>query len=60
MKLPRRNFLHLAAGAAALPTLSQREVGRGGEICRHQAELARAAAGYSINPGYMCSAIIVP
>ena len=23
MKLPRRNFLHLAAGAAALPTLSR-------------------------------------
>jgi len=24
MKLPRRNFLHLAAGAAALPTLKWR------------------------------------
>ena len=23
MKLPRRNFLHLAAGAAALPTVSR-------------------------------------
>ena len=23
MKLPRRNFLHLAAGAAALPVVSQ-------------------------------------
>ena len=23
MKLPRRNFLHLAAGAAALPTISR-------------------------------------
>jgi hypothetical protein len=23
MKLPRRNFLHLAAGAAALPAVSQ-------------------------------------
>jgi hypothetical protein len=23
MKLPRRNFLHLAAGAAALPAMSQ-------------------------------------
>jgi hypothetical protein len=26
MKLPRRNFLHLAAGAAALPVVSQSQI----------------------------------
>ena len=28
MKLPRRNFLYLAAGAAALPALSRASLGR--------------------------------
>jgi hypothetical protein len=37
MKFPRRRFLHLAAGAAALPTLSR--------IAMAQAELARPKAG---------------
>jgi len=28
MKLPRRNFLHLAVGAAALPAVSRASLGR--------------------------------
>ena len=32
MKLPRRKFLHLAAGAAALPTIADRE---GAKPIRH-------------------------
>jgi hypothetical protein len=31
MKLPRRNFLHLAAGAAALPTVGGRKRIRAGQ-----------------------------
>jgi hypothetical protein len=34
MKLPRRNFLHLAAGAAALPAVSQFARARGLEVDR--------------------------
>jgi hypothetical protein len=38
MKLPRRNFLHLAAGAAALPVVSR--------FARAQAYPAAAGAHY--------------
>ncbi len=40
MKLPRRNFLHLAVGAAALPTLSR----------------AAKALGLTVPPGLLVAA----
>ena len=48
MKLPRRNFLHLAAGAAALPAVSR--------IARAQAyptRPVRAARSEHDNPEFM-------
>jgi len=41
MKLARREFLHLAAGATALPVLprSNRQVGQGDQIRQYQGEL---------------------